>query len=788
MELTSALPITFLNYAAITGPATYSHGSYAVVYVLSGNITISKSDMKSAYAPGDITLLSPGGPYVLAAEGDNTILHLGIHSYFMEQYLTAYNTLVCDSVLEPNNNYTGIKQIVTGIASRYLEDSTEHALAIYGLLFQFLDLLRKEHCFAVPLDDKIPQKYKPRIRTLIDYIDRHYDEPLTLASLADALFLSPQYLSKFFKKYLHMNFREYLLEKRLFHAYRDICYTDGSITDIAFRHGFLDMTSFGRAFKNRYGETPGKFRKAKQTALLQEEYEGLNRKEGAELPFGNDALLRKVNVVDVNNTVPFSRPFSVLMNIGFAKNLLMEDFLSHLSEARQSLRLKYLRIQGLISSAFIPRVLPDFEYYFLDADRALDYLYQNGFLPFIELSRLSYSTSQFSPTYTETCAIPRNRRFYELLEAFLKHCASDYPQTWVRNWKFELWKTPKESLGQYVTDFIRIKGLIDQYMPGAMLGGPGFDSSDKEERLERMLEEFTTLNVCPDFISASFSLLTRVDDLQYILSTDKDLFPKKARAIRSLVFKYFRSVPFYITEWNSVLIPNAPVQYSCFQAAFICKSALELAAYCDMFGYWIFSDAATLQDPAKPETLSFWGQGLFNKDNIAMPSYYAFQLLNYLGEGLILQEKDCCVTKSGPDHYQIIAFNYSHILPAAAPKAEREISFADIYKLFENTPPQQMRFRLNSLKPGTYRISRFLLDRAHGSILDLWIGGFAVSNIDELEYLMDMKLPVPKQLNYLQRSCIPEERTIYLKVDESLTVDSPLLAHNVCVWDIVRQV
>lgn len=787
MDRQHTLPIVFLSYTNVSEPAEFCHDSYDVIYILSGKINISRPEAYSEYTLGDISLIGPEETYTLDSDNENTILHIGIQSYFLEQHLGTFQTLICDSVLEPKNSYTMIKQLITGIAAKYLEDASANTLAIYGLMFQLLDQLKKENCFAASLDEDIPEKYRQRIRTIIDYIDRHYHEPLTLTSLSEALFLTPQYLSKFFKRYLRKNFKEYLLEKRLFHAYRDICYTDDSITEIAIRHGFSDITAFSKAFRNCYGETPSRYRKTKRTSFLQEEYQSLDMKELSDSPFGSDTLYRQAHSIDTQDVVPFSGPFTKLINIGSVKNLLMEDFRRQLLHAKQSLNLEYIRIQGLISSAFIPRVLPDFEYYFLDTENVLDFLYQHDFVPMIELSRLPFNYSQPSAIYTETSSIPRNRRFFELLESFLIQCSSEYSDSWTGKWMFELWKTPKETVSQYAADFCRIRGLLEKYLPGAVLGGPGFDSCQDEKEFEIILQALKDSHARPDFISAYFSLLAKVDDFQYIVSTDKDIFRKRAKNLHDLLAGCFPDIPFLITEWNSVFLPNIPVQYSCFQAAFICKAALEAAPYSEMLGYWIFSDTTSLQDPTKAETLYFWGQGLFNQDNIAMPSYYAFQLLNYLGRNLIRQGRDYCVTQNEPGHYQILSYHYAHFLATSLLKAEKEISFADTYKLFENTPPVQMCFELENLIPGTYRITRFLLDRANGSILDLWIGGFAVSNIDEIEYLMDIKLPVPEQLDYLQRSCLPEERTIFVKTEDTLVVESPLQAHNVCLWDIKLQ-
>lgn len=773
------LPITFLKQTSVKESVSIVHDSYDIIYILSGKLTIIKNEAKTVYCSNDISLINPNQLYKLEYDSENLIVHMGIQPYFIEHYLGSYGIIICDSVLEPNNNYTALKQLVTSIAANYLEDAAYHALVLYGLLFQLLDQLKNENYFSPTFDTKIPEKYKQRIYTMVQFVDEHYNEAITLDSLARDLFLTPQYLSKFFKKYFHKSFKEYLLEKRLFHAYRDLCYTNDSITEIAIHHGFSDITAFSKAFRSFYHITPSKYRKKKHTISKQEDVSSY---------FTTDSVYSQSNTTDIRHAKPFVNHYSALINIGLSKNLLLENFRKQILKARTDLHFQYLRIQGFISSSFIPKVLPNYEYYFLDADHVLDFLYENHLIPFFELSRLPYMKSLSYEAFHDLSYIPVNRRFLDLLEAFLKHCSIMYPDTWMAKWKFEFWKNPKESSAQYVSHFLQIKALLNQHLPNASLGGPGFHSCEHKKELEEILEQFSVQKAYPDFISAYFDLLTNVEQGQYILSTDKNIMLKRVRELHASINVYFSNIPFYITEWNSVFLPNVPIQYSCFQAAFICKTVIELNDFCDFMGYWIFSDVTAYQDPIHARAFDFWGQGLYNKDGISMPAYYAFQLLNQLGNTIIKQGKNFCITQREKDHYQIITYNYAHFSSSVSLNTDTKIPFSNIYDLFEKIPPLEMKFTLNFLTPGVYRISRFLLDRANGSVLDLWIGGFANSNIDEMEYLIDIKLPSSTQLDYFQKSCIPEIRTIFLTAEDTLTVDSLILPHNVCMWDIIRQI
>lgn len=788
---TTNFPIIFLHRTNIQSSQTIRHSSYDFIYVISGTIRILSSDVSAEYNASDICLIPADCAYTMEAAADNRILHMGLSPYFIEQHLGSYGTYVCNSVLEPNNNYTVLKQLITHIAAKYLEDLTFHQLSIVGLLFQLLDQLKKENAFLQPAEEKIPPKYNNRIHTIIRYIDDNYQSPLTLSSLSDALFLSPQYLSKFFKKYLHKNFKDYLLEKRLFHAHRDICYTSESITEIAIRHGFSDITAFSKAFRCYYQSTPSKYRKVKQSTMLLEEYDTfstIKKEHSSELPFSADVLLDTRNTADVTKFQAFTNHYSALMNVGSVKNLLLETYQRQLLLANKQLHFQYLRMQGMISSAFIPQVLPRYDYYFLDTEKVLGFLFKHSFYPFIELIRLPYHTDTLTSA-SETAGITKSDRFYKLLEAFLCHCTAAYPMQWMSQWKFEVWKSPKETDEQYAADFLKIQCLIHQYLPEAFVGGSGFASQEDITQLQGLLDSLKKAQVVPDFFSANFSLLSGAAAAHPVFSTNKDILIKRAAAIRKIIRQFYPDIPFYITEWNSFFLPNTPIQYSCFQSAFICKTVLELNSYCNMMGYWLFCDTTFQQNPSKSETFQFWGRGLFGGDGIPMPSYYAFLILNRLGNKMISQGPDYCITQRGPDHYQILTFNYAHFSPSAVLGPDIGISFSETYKLFEPVPNIRMHFMLSSITPGTYRISRYLLDRAHGSILDLWIGGFAAGSVDEIEYLVQMKQPPNEKIShfYLQ-ACIPEERTIYHKAEDSIHLDTTLLAHNVCFWDVVRQV
>ena len=105
-----------------------------------------------------------------------------------------------------------------------------------------------------------------RVEDVISYIHTHYQEDITLDSLAGQFYVSPYYLCREFKKYTNSTIIQYLNVTRIMNAQRKFMETDGNITEISKATGFSNITHFNRVFKAVTGMTPSSYRKLLQTA------------------------------------------------------------------------------------------------------------------------------------------------------------------------------------------------------------------------------------------------------------------------------------------------------------------------------------------------------------------------------------------------------------------------------------------------------------------------------------------------------------------------------------------
>ena len=103
---------------------------------------------------------------------------------------------------------------------------------------------------------------------MVEYIEAHLTEPVTLAALAAEARYSPFHAARMFKEITGLAPFEYLRKRRLSAAAERLRATDCRVVDVAFDFLFDSHEGFARAFARQFGFPPSRFRRSGADAEL----------------------------------------------------------------------------------------------------------------------------------------------------------------------------------------------------------------------------------------------------------------------------------------------------------------------------------------------------------------------------------------------------------------------------------------------------------------------------------------------------------------------------------------
>jgi YesN/AraC family two-component response regulator len=128
----------------------------------------------------------------------------------------------------------------------------EHVLRFSTTLF--VDLMGQLRRQGVDREERIMAK-------ILAYIDKHYQENVTLNVIAEIVLSSPNYVCKLFRAQMGEHFLDYLTRIRMEQAKTLLCEPSTKIYKVGEMVGYDDPTYFSKVFKKNVGVSPKEFRR-----------------------------------------------------------------------------------------------------------------------------------------------------------------------------------------------------------------------------------------------------------------------------------------------------------------------------------------------------------------------------------------------------------------------------------------------------------------------------------------------------------------------------------------------
>ncbi|MBS5481634.1 MAG: helix-turn-helix domain-containing protein [Clostridiales bacterium] len=289
--LPHAFPLEVLHCVHVERPSTlvmHSHDFAELTVVQSGHAVhhVRLPDgtaFSYPLAPGQVFLVNLGEEHTFALQGEpltveNILFDPTILRYLpvqMNENLTGAQLLFSPSLpyaerypFHPITDPMRLELLGTYIRLLNRETSGRSAtgdaacLLLFFLLINTVGRCLEEH--AVPVEHYAGP---PHILRIIDHLEQHYNEDLTLEKLALDSGYSVRSLTAQFKQCTGETVIGFLHRLRIEKACYYLSCTAMSITEIALSVGFNNLSFFNKVFKTQTGQTPSQYRTALKQSL-----------------------------------------------------------------------------------------------------------------------------------------------------------------------------------------------------------------------------------------------------------------------------------------------------------------------------------------------------------------------------------------------------------------------------------------------------------------------------------------------------------------------------------------
>lgn len=243
------------------------HDWIEIIYLTHGDLEIQVNNKTTQLKVNDFVVINPMSIHSTRCMNGNTAILLQIPISFLEKFMPnirEYSFAVDLESKDPKvqTKLANIRSTLQDLWINYEFQVEGYVFRCYSLIFEIIYILVHSFSYKVDRNERRKnEKNLERIQTIIEYVEEHYQEPISISEIAGLVGLNEIYFSRFFKNNMGMTFLEYLNMVRLEKIYVDLLNTNMPIKDIQEKHGFYNDKVFRRMFKEVYGCTPREARK-----------------------------------------------------------------------------------------------------------------------------------------------------------------------------------------------------------------------------------------------------------------------------------------------------------------------------------------------------------------------------------------------------------------------------------------------------------------------------------------------------------------------------------------------
>ena len=245
------------------------HSEIEMLYVKNGAISVTVEERKYVLNRGDIIFIEPEkihtvNSFLLPLEYDAAVFSASALSLNSEHF---FGRDIIMPIINGGAEFSGIidssfkdYEKLLSQAEILLNKESSKA-AVFAALIGIISIIY-DGGYIKKSSGQI-SKYSHDIKKCLEYISENYSRKIKLSELSDLIHVSENYFCGYFKKFTGIPPFEQINETRVKKAAALLSDSDLTVSEIAVKCGFENLSYFTRKFKSIIGCTPIDYRKAK---------------------------------------------------------------------------------------------------------------------------------------------------------------------------------------------------------------------------------------------------------------------------------------------------------------------------------------------------------------------------------------------------------------------------------------------------------------------------------------------------------------------------------------------
>ncbi len=240
------------------------HSAIELIYILNGQGMIMIEGKYYSVVAGEFVVIDSNQLHEIRYKGMAVVIHFSRNSMKnfipnLEEY--HFRCTRADLKKEQLAVYLDVCELLKMLPPLYVMHPVGYKLKSQAIAMEvFFELVNQFSVQGEVKQKAEKQENLERLEEIVEYIELHYKEQISLEEIASHFYLSREYFSRFFRKNMGVTFSRYVNQIRLMHIYQDICNTQSGIMELAEKHGFTNYKMFHKMFREVYGCTPREIR------------------------------------------------------------------------------------------------------------------------------------------------------------------------------------------------------------------------------------------------------------------------------------------------------------------------------------------------------------------------------------------------------------------------------------------------------------------------------------------------------------------------------------------------